>query len=104
MSLEDFEIKRGETIYTVLRHVSNSGMTRDISLLLIRPGNKIDIQNISYAALEFFHDHGYNHYKRGKYDISIRTKRCGMDMGFEMVYNLSNLMFGDGYALRHQWI
>jgi len=29
---------------------------------------------------------------------------CGMDMGMHTVYELSAALFGDGYALKHQWL
>jgi hypothetical protein len=29
---------------------------------------------------------------------------CGMDMGFHVVYSLSQTLFNDGYALKQRWL
>lgn len=85
------------TIGTILRHVSASGMSRDISLYYRE-------QNITYyAALAMGEkirlSNGFN---------AIRYNGCGMDMGFYMVYNLSVTLYGTkdraGYKLWHRWL
>lgn len=106
-------IKAGNTVYTILRHVSSSGMTRHIDLLVMK---KNQPHRITWSAAKAM---GY----RMK-DGSIVTQGCGMDMGFDLVYNLSRTLFpkgfkvkgmgrnGDtsghdkdgGYALNHRWL
>jgi hypothetical protein len=39
----------------------------------------------------------------GKQDGIIRNG-CGMDMGADLVMNLSYALFGDSYALRQEWL
>lgn len=84
-------------IGTILRHVSASGMSRDISLYYRE-------QNITYYAALALGDkvknsHGFN---------AIRVPGCGMDMGFHLVYSLSVTLYGhadrQGYRLSHKWL
>ena len=117
-------IAPGDTIYTILRHVSRSGMSRSISLYAIRDGKPRWLDGyaakVTERALDRLHD-------------GIKIGGCGMDMGFALVYNLSRALWPDGhtcigegcpsndhgngdrdytphlhadggYALRHQWI
>lgn len=84
-------------VSTILRHVSASGMSRDISLYYK------DI-NITYSVAMALGDkvkssHGFN---------AIRVQGCGMDMGFHLVYSLSCVLYGHddrgGYRLSHCWL
>lgn len=118
-------ILAGSTVYTVLTHRSQSGMSRCIKLLIAEKGRVVDI---SWAV--------------GKL-LGLRTNDrhegcviggCGMDMGFHLVYSLSHALWpegspctGDGchsndhangdrnytvghihhdggYCLRHEWV
>jgi hypothetical protein len=88
-------------IYTILRTVSSSGMSRTISLKMIKDGEVIDITN---SASEVLNDkcldaNGFN---------AIRVNGSGMDMGFHLVYNLSSVLFAGqeqaGYELSQRWI
>jgi len=86
-------LKPGQTIYTVLRHVSKSGMSRDISLHI---GAGSDVQTITWLAAralgwQLKEVHGSN---------AIRCPGCGMDMGFHLVYSLSRVLFPDGFRPR----
>lgn len=89
------------TIYTVLRSVSSSGMSRDISLIYIKNG---DPHFITYSAS---HALGDRLVMRNGSD-AIRVNGCGMDMGFHLVYNLSSVLFAGqdraGYVLKHRWL
>lgn len=88
-------------VYTILRTVSASGMSRTISLKTIKDGELIDI---TYTAAKVLGDkcievNGHN---------AIRVNGCGMDMGFHLVYGLSSLLFSGlfegGYQLKQRWI
>lgn len=124
-------IKPGDTIYTILRHCSSSGMTRVIDLKIIGQDTP-RIYNIGFntaIALGLKWD-----YK----NEGIRISGVGMDMGFNLVYSLSRTLFNQkspgntflclgegcpsndhangepieigrthsdgGYALRHAWL
>jgi hypothetical protein len=98
-------IKRGDTVYTILRGVSRSGMQRRISLVLLKrdendAGRIIDLHP-NWAASKVL---GYRLDRSGSSDALI-VGGCGMDMGFHLVYSLAAALFdGDGYALNHRWL
>jgi len=92
---------KGATVYTVLRSVSASGMTRHISLKVAQGG---DIYDITYLAAQAMGEkvkdrNGYN---------TIKVNGCGMDMGFHLVYNLSSVLFAGedraGYKIAQRWL
>jgi hypothetical protein len=86
-------LKPGDTVYTILRHVSRSGMQRHISVVLIRPDGTILHPNHATAAAI-----GARLNKPGTgYDAVIRSG-CGMDMGYDTVYNLSAALFPQGFG------
>lgn len=88
-------------IYTVLRHVSSSGMSRDISLIYIKNGEPY---HINYSAAKAAGDRLVS---RNGHD-AIRVHGCGMDMGFHIVYGLSSVLYARqeraGYVLSHRWM
>jgi hypothetical protein len=111
----------GATVYTILRWVSESGMSRRIDLYVIHDNRPVWITG--YVADLLGHT---------LTDNGMRVSGCGMDMGFHTVYNLSRRLFdtftclgehcpsndhcnGDrdytphqhsdtGYALHHSWL
>lgn len=83
------EIRPGDTIFTILRHVSASGMSRSISLIKVRNGETWDITYFAACVLGDNIDQ-----KRG----GIKIGGCGMDMGFALVYNLSRVLFPSGFV------
>ena len=101
--LLSYYIKEGQTVYTSVKSVSSSGMSRTMSLYVV-DGDRI--QNITYyvaQALEWplVEKNGSR---------VLRVGGCGMDMGFHTVYTLARVLFavsveGDaGYSLRHEWL
>jgi hypothetical protein len=91
----------GDTVYCVLRGVSSSGMYRRISLLAApRDGTTSPIVR---ARAEPFVIDGYairvgiGSRPRGRAD-GIGVGGCGMDMGFALVYELSQMLFPNGYG------
>lgn len=87
-------LKPGDTVYTILRHVSRSGMQRKVGVVLIQqtPTENIDLHpNWSVAKAT-----GYRLNRGGANDALI-VNGCGMDMGFDVVYNLSHVLYGAGY-------
>lgn len=101
-------IKPGVTIDCILRHVSQSGMMRHISLYY----KKCDITRLAAIVLDYkIHDR----------DGGIKIGGCGMDMGFALIYNLGYALWphgtrrphgirnrqpdtSGGYALKHNWL
>ncbi len=90
-------LKEGDTVYTILRHVSKSGMQRRIDCYVIRNNEP---QYISYYLAKAC---GYS-INRASGKEGVVTNGCGMDMGFDMVYNLSYAIFNKGNALFQRWI
>lgn len=103
--------KPGQTVYTVLRHVSASGMSRDISVLTVE-GNETRQWD--------YHVSRVLGYSRGKRE-GLRVGGCGMDVGFAIVYELGAALWphgtpephstrngepdtAGGYALKHRWM
>lgn len=82
-------ISPGERIYTVLRHVSKSGMMRIIDVFLIDKDCKPF--RISWSVAEAI---GYPYDRKHE---GVKVNGCGMDMGFEIVYNLGHALFPDGF-------
>jgi len=106
------EIKPGDTIITVLRGVSASGMSRhiDVYRFYVKNGKvRRDWLSPRVAAVCGF---TFDDKKE-----CLRVSGCGMDMGYHVVYSLSRVLFTDGftdssgwlsndggYALRQEWL
>lgn len=90
-------------IHTITRHVSSSGMSRDISLIYATSAGLTNITYSAALALEWpLSDKSGNR--------AVRVSGCGMDMGFHLVYTLSRVLYRDilegdaGYHLTQQWL
>jgi hypothetical protein len=82
--------KPGDTVYTVLRHVSRSGMSRSISILYSEnPGDVVDVSFLLVRAMDYRFDRD-----RG----GVKVGGCGMDMGFHLVYNMSHVLYPNGFT------
>lgn len=97
------------TIYTVLEHVSRSGMVRYIKPYVIHDGELVWIGGYVETLLA----NGRSEFARpttptrnGGRD-GLKVSGCGMDMGFHLVYCLSHTLYPDvdrgGYVLKQRW-
>lgn len=92
-------LKPGDTVYTVLRHVSRSGMSHSIDLYKVeaddqeRDGARI-LWLSGWAAQAMGRRQST---ARGPAHEAIVIGGCGMDMGFALVYDLSHALYGEGY-------
>ena len=105
-SLKEWRIRPTETIYTIMRHVSASGMYRTIDVVIIR---KTQPMIISYdVAMATGHRFDKKHH-------AIGMGGCGYDIGFEIVSSISHLLWPKGIIrsgefvhsssiLQHRWI
>jgi hypothetical protein len=101
-----YYLKEGATVYTVLRSVSSSGMSRTISLKVAKGEQILDLTYFAAAVL------GWPLVEKNG-SRAIRVGGCGMDMGFHTVYTLARVLFGDkyegqkdidaGYSLEQAW-
>ncbi len=87
-------IKPGATVYTVLDHVSRSGMSRNVRVVLLEKDDKGE----PYALHP-------NHavavvlgLRRAKNGDGVVISGCGMDMGLHLVYELSHALFRGGFG------
>lgn len=109
-------LKPGDRVYTVLRHVSASGMSRRISLVVATTDHegKPAVTSIDWFAARLL---DYRQHDKG----GLLVTGCGMDMGFHVVYALGSTLWpagtpephgrrngepdtAGGYALRHEWL
>lgn len=94
-------LKPGNTVYTLIRSVSASGMSRRISCYIVNNGEIQDISGYVGEILEW---------RRNDKDGSLIVGGCGMDMGFHTVYYLARALFRDevendaGYTLKQRWL
>tara|TARA_R100000781_G_C4056966_1_gene119697 strand:+ start:262 stop:600 length:339 start_codon:yes stop_codon:yes gene_type:complete len=90
-------IKKGMTLHSIIRYVSNSGMSRNISFKLINSADtvtELETIDLSYQiakVLEYPFNDRYH---------AVRVKGSGMDMAFHVVENLSRILFDDGKQLK----
>lgn len=96
-------VSEGSTVYTVLRSVSSSGMSRTLSLKVAKDGKILDLTYYAGTVLDWpiVEVNGSR---------ALRVGGCGMDMGFHTVYTLSRALFREkgntkdaGYLLNHAW-
>jgi hypothetical protein len=98
------------TVFTVLRHTSKTGMMREISVVIPLMTPNQDPDRCMSSVRQFTHPsyiiagllgrsysekHGHN---------SVVCRGCGMDMGWDLVYNLSSVLYEDGYKIKQEWI
>ena len=90
-------------VYTIVTHVSRSGMSRRMRLFTVYAGNIWEITGRVARALGW-----RTHARTGE----LIVDGCGMDMGFHTVYSLSHALYvyagpdsGDaGYRLAQNWM
>ena len=106
--LLEFFVKEGDTVYTVLRSVAPSGMSRTMSLKVAKNGRILDLTYCASVVLDYplVEVNGSR---------AIRVGGGGMDMGFHVVYSLARVLFREkyegqpeavdaGYSLDQAWI
>lgn len=94
--------KQGKpTLYTNLKHVSSSGMSRDMKVLAVVKGEIVDVT-------WYVGKLGVGTLKERNGQRVIRVGGAGMDMGFHVVYTVSAILYGyeerGAYTIRHEWI
>ena len=90
-------IKPGDTLYTILRHVSRSGMSRRIGVVkpyIREDTGELDMLFLDYAVATLTENRLSPTGKKGE---GICVDGCGMDMGFHLIYSLSYALWPDGF-------
>lgn len=85
-------IKPGTKIYTIIRHVSSSGMSRSISMFYVNKGELVNIDHSAQIIMGNQFDR-----KNG----GLKTTGCGMDMAWNMVYMLGAYLWPNGTKKPH---
>ena len=81
-------LKPGDTIYTITRHVSRSGMMRRISAFIVKDGKIIDLDwYIAKTGL----------FARKYPEEGLVVGGCGMDMHFHVVHSLGRFLYPKGF-------
>jgi hypothetical protein len=78
----------GAKVYTQVEHVAKSGMSRDISVVIIKDNEPRTITHLVAWALDL---------KRNEHNGGAHITGCGMDMCFEIVYQLGRTLYPDGF-------
>jgi hypothetical protein len=81
-------VKPGDTLHTILRHVSRSGMSRSISV--VKVDKRGGIRQLDYLVAIAL-DRKVDDHREG-----IKIGGAGMDMGFALVYEISAKLYGYG--------
>ena len=96
--LKDY-LTQHKTIFTLCRHISNSGMLRVISVYVCE---KDEFICLDYWIKELGID------KCHKTKDGLVVKGCGMDMGFDLIDRTMSKVFGHQYNwqkdYQHRWL
>lgn len=125
-------VEPGDTVYTILRHVSRSGMQREISLVAVDRSvvKQLDkdvrvheavasLGREAVGTIDYFVSRALG-CRVGSHG-GLVVGGAGMDMGFHLVYNLGRTLWPNGtekphgkrngqpdrdggYALKHGWL
>lgn len=94
-------LKRGDTVYTVTRKVAPSGMSQEIDLFVFRGARGDQKIWLTWNVGKVL---GISQGKDG----GLKVRGAGMDMGFNVVYDLSSRLFHGknraGYLLKQEWL
>ena len=82
-------VKPGDTIWTQFVSVSRSGMLRTIKVFVMRNNEPI---NITYQTAQLLDCFGYDCNRE-----ALKITGCGMDVGFEAVYDLARTLYRNGF-------
>jgi len=89
------------TVYSIVRHVAPSGMSRVIDFFVIVDNKPRNIIYYMENILDYKYDKNYS---------GVKVDGCGMDMCFHLVYSLSRSLYKSapnhendgGYRLRSE--
>ena len=98
-------LPEGTTVWTTVTSAASSGMSRWIRAFVIRtpewatnPHQQYP-QDITRPIAKVI---GLRYDDDGRKGAQIHG--CGMDMGFEMVYEVAGILYKDGYKLKQEWL
>lgn len=89
-------LKPGAKVYTIVRHVSSSGTSRNISAFIVRKSEhtkKNEIISIDWYVSKLLDE------KRDAKHGGIKVHGAGMDMCFDLVYRIGRKLYPNGFKL-----
>ena len=90
------ESKMVPVLYTIIRHVSRSGMSRSIDVISIsEDGEHYNISYLVKTVLDM---------KLDTTNGGVKIGGCGVDMGVALVDHLSYKLYNRGYAIHQEWL
>jgi len=87
-----YHLKPGDTVWSVWRGTSSSGMTRWFDFYVIRDNEPLRLTYLMCVAM------GYRYDTKRE---ALKTQGCGMDMAFDAVYTLGSSMWPLGTPTPH---
>ena len=104
------------TVYTIIRHVSSSGMQREISVVIPivdipRYDNSGDKPILILSHVKQFVHPSYTiaaltkrTYSEKNGHNAVVCKGAGMDMGWDLINNLSYALYGNEKVIKQEWL
>lgn len=84
-------LPKGSEVYTIVRSVASSGMSRRISVFVVHDGELLDLDwKIERAGIA----------KRRAGKDGLYMAGVGMDMAFALVYDIAMTLHDDGYSIK----
>jgi len=89
-------------VFTVIRSVARSGMSWEISVVIPITDDHHNTRFVhpSWTVAKLL---GYRYSEKNGHNAVV-VGGCGMDMGFHLIYGLSQKLYGDGYKIKQEWI
>jgi hypothetical protein len=78
----------GSKVFSIIRHVSRSGMSRVIDFYTFDGGERLYLSGLMSHAMDI----------RRNRDGGLKIDGCGMDMCFATVYALGRVLYPDGFT------
>ena len=95
-------VKPGDTLYTQVKNVSRSGMSRVIQVI------QLENNEPRYLGYNVAQALGWSYDRKRE---GVKVSGCGMDMGFHLIYELSVKLFctegydhDKAYSLKQRWL
>lgn len=86
-------LPKGSKIYTLVRSVSSSGMSRRISIFIVDDNELINLDR-------YIERSGIAKRRANKQGLYIQG--TGMDMCFALTYDIAMTLHGDGYSITNE--
>ncbi len=90
-------LKPGDSVYSIVRTVARSGMSRTIDFYIIAKDDYTKKPRLFYLSYHIARALGYSRSDDG----ALKVSGCGMDMCFHVVYSLGSKLWPKGTPKPH---